>query len=94
MFCFRTILSERYHKHEYYSKDFVAYFRLLLCYKHWIQLLENKKCEKEVTEIATTILPKDIPVYEPTSKPDITIQFRKILPKLKKNKMDDATKYV
>lgn len=49
-------------------------------------------CKKQVTDIARKILPKDIPVYVSTSESDITIQFRKILPKLRKAKMEKATK--
>lgn len=56
------------------------------------------ECKKKVNDIARKILPKDIPVYVPIRvsdrEPDITIQFRKILPKLTTVKMKKATKYV
>lgn len=69
---------------------------MVLCYRHWLQLftadmLDSKKI---VTDIAMKILPKYIPVYEPTSKSDITIQFREILPTLRTVEMEKATKYV
>lgn len=74
--------------------DFLAYLRLLLCYKHWKQLFTASMmdCKKQVTDIARKILPPDIPVYKPTSESDITIQFCKILPKLTTVKMKKATK--
>lgn len=99
--------------------DFLAYLRLILCYKHWKQLFTpikctiispdkrseeevreearleeiiNKRGNKEITDIARSILPPDIPVYKPTSESDITIQFCNILPKLGRKNMKKATK--